>query len=58
VGQTLAAVFCVCVSSVIVAIAEQQRAGGPPPTGTAFLAGQVVEAASGKPIPGARVACP
>lgn len=34
----------------------QQRAGGPPQTGTAFLAGQVMDAGSNTPVPGARVA--
>lgn len=38
-------------------VSGQQRAGGPPPptSGTAFLAGQVVESVTGKPVPGARV---
>jgi hypothetical protein len=53
--RTFTAVFCIAVSSVIVAIAGEQRAGGPPPAGTAFLAGQVLEAGSGKPVPGASV---
>ncbi|HET9269209.1 MAG TPA: carboxypeptidase-like regulatory domain-containing protein [Vicinamibacterales bacterium] len=52
----LAVFVALVVSSSVVVDAGQQRAGGPPPPGTAFLAGQVVEAGAGKPIPGARVA--
>ena len=57
VRPALTAALCVCVGSMTVANAGQQRAGGPPPPmiGTAFLAGQVVETVSGKPVPGADV---
>lgn len=50
--------LCLGVLAVATAAASQQRGGGPAPiptTGTSFIAGQVVEAASGKPVPGARV---
>jgi hypothetical protein len=55
-GPALTAVFCFCASNFILAVTGEQRAGGPPPTGTAFLAGQVIESVTGKPIPGVRVA--
>ena len=50
--------LCLGVLAVAAAGATQQRAGGPPipTTGTSLLAGQVIEASSGKPVPGARVA--
>ena len=50
-----AVVVALVVYSGILAGADQQRIGGPPQTGTSFLAGQVVEAGSNKPVPGARV---
>ena len=54
---SLLTLFVVLVgSSKVFSSGDQQRVGGPPTTGTSFLAGQVVEAASNKPVPGARVA--
>ncbi len=40
----------------VLAGGPQQRAGGPLQTGTSFLAGQVLETGSNKPVPAARVA--
>ena len=47
--------LCLIALSAVAPGADQQRGAPPPATGTAFLAGQIVDAASLKPVPGARV---